>query len=655
MGHARRSDDRSGGAVIVMPRTLRAQLVGLIAALVGVISVFMFLYFPAQLKREAVQDLLARAQAIGRITAFSVSPAVVRHDVAGLEAALAGALQNADLRFIVARDSAGAIVGGYNVPAAKGTAPVPASSPAARAVVRDSSAIVSVPIEANGRTIGRLEVGMSLGSVRAQVGRARGTIALVSLLVFVAGVLAVVAISTVLTRPLAAIVTAVEAIAGGDRSQRAPASGSEEVGHLAGAFNRMLDSLDSVQRQLEEANRMLEVRVAERTQELEQARGELLQAQKMEAVGQLAGGVAHDFNNLLTVIIGNTDLGLDALPPDAAARADLKEVLEAANRGKALAQQLLAFGRKQILRSRVVDLNALVGNAHLLLRRLIGEDIELRLVAGPRLAPVRADVVQLQQVIMNLAINARDAMPRGGILTIETGNVEVDAAFARAHRPMPSGAWVLLAIRDNGVGMSERVREHLFEPFFTTKALGKGTGLGLATVYGIVKQSGGYVWVNSSPGAGAEFRIYLPPVAAEPDGEPVEVEAPPVGGLETILVVEDEPSVRKLACRVLAARGYAIIAADSGRQALEMVERHHGVIDCLVTDVVMPGMSGLELAKLLAARIPGLKVLVTSGYAADVAHSPGGAFADADYLPKPYTADELSRAVRTTLDAARVA
>ncbi len=635
-----------------VPRTLRSRLVGLIAALIGVISLFMFLYFPAQLERAAVQDLLDKARTIGRMTAFNVSPALVFRDVAGLEEALAGALQNADLRFIVARDSTGAVVGGYHVAAAGRAALAAAESAAAGAVVEDSLAVAAMPIEAHGRAIGRLFVGMSLGSVHAQVRRAREAVALASLLVFLVSLVAVVGIGTVVTRPLDTMVTAVDAIAAGDRSQRAPARGLDEVAHLARAFNRMLDNLDSVQRQLEEANRTLEARVAERTQQLEQARDQLVQAQKMEAVGRLAGGVAHDFNNLLTVVIGNAELAIAELAAGDPTRSHLEEVLAAARRGAGLAQQLLAFGRKQILQPRVVDLNLLVGDALQMLRRLIGEDIELRVVVAPRVAPVRADVTQLQQVIMNLAVNARDAMSSGGILTIETGNVEVDAAFARAHAPMPPGAWVMLAVRDNGAGMDERVRAHLFEPFFTTKEVGKGTGLGLATVYGIIKQSGGFIWVESAPGAGAEFRIYLPPVAAGRVDEPVAEQEAPLGGTETVLVVEDEPSVRKLASRVLAARGYAVLAAEDGRQALTVVERHAGAIHCVVTDVVMPGMSGLELAAVLLERFPRVKVLFTSGYAADAAKSAGGRLADSAYLPKPYTGNELARAVRSALDRA---
>jgi len=395
--------------------------------------------------------------------------------------------------------------------------------------------------------------------------------------------------------------------------------------------------------------------VVERTAQLEQARDQLLQAQKMEAVGRLAGGVAHDFNNLLTVIVGNTELALDVVPQGDPVRADLKEVQAAAERGKALAQQLLAFGRKQMLQAKVLDLNRLVGHAHQMLRRLIGEDVELRVIAGPRLAPVRADAMQLQQVIMNLAVNARDAMPDGGVLTIETANAEVDTGYTRAHPPMTPGSWVRLTVRDSGVGMSDHVKEHLFEPFFTTKEVGKGTGLGLATVYGIVKQSGGFIYVESAPGSGATFDVFLPPVAAESRQEPGASAAPLPGGTETILVVEDELPVRRLACRVLAARGYEILAAGSGDEALRVAASYEGAIHCLVTDVVMPGMSGPELAERLRERMPDLKVLFTSGYAADAFEGRGGRLPDTPFLGKPYTAEDLARSLRAVLEGVTAA
>jgi len=633
------------------PLTLRARLVWMTAALLGGVTLFMILYLPAQLRREAFADTVGRAQIIAKMSAFSVSPAVVFRDAAVLEEGLAGARRNPDLAFIAVTDTSGALLGGDTTRAAREGIAAAANGD----VVRADLLIVGVPVESNGREIGRLWVGLSLRSMLAQVRTARAAVAVVIGLLFAVAMAAVVGIASYLTRPLEAMVASAEAIAAGERSHRAAATGSAEVTHLATAFNRMLDGLVQAQRQLEESNRTLETRVVERTAQLEQARDQLLQAQKMEAVGRLAGGVAHDFNNLLTVIIGNAELALDVVPQGDRVRADLKEVQAAAERGKALAQQLLAFGRKQMLQAKVLDLNRLVGHAHQMLRRLIGEDVELRVIAGPRLAPVRADAMQLQQVIMNLAVNARDAMPDGGVLTIETANAEVDTGYTRAHPPMTPGSWVRLTVRDSGVGMSDHVKEHLFEPFFTTKEVGKGTGLGLATVYGIVKQSGGFIYVESAPGSGATFDVFLPPVAAESRQEPGASAAPLPGGTETILVVEDELPVRRLACRVLAARGYEILAAGSGDEALRVAASYEGAIHCLVTDVVMPGMSGPELAERLRERMPDLKVLFTSGYAADAFEGRGGRLPDTPFLGKPYTAEDLARSLRAVLEGVTAA
>jgi CheY-like chemotaxis protein len=299
---------------------------------------------------------------------------------------------------------------------------------------------------------------------------------------------------------------------------------------------------------------------------------------------------------------------------------------------------------------RIVDVDRLVADSHAMLRRMIGEDIELRIASGQNLWAVKADPNQLQQVIMNLVVNARDAMPQGGTLWIETANAEVDAAMVLAHPWMTPGSYVQLSVRDSGTGMDENVRAHLFEPFFTTKPVGKGTGLGLATVYGIVKQSGGHVLVDSAPGAGSTFRIYLPRTEGGERAVESEWSEPAVvGGTETVLVVEDDPRVREAARRVLAARGYTVLEAEDGMSALEMVATH-GKPDLLLTDVVMPGMSGLQLARVLLLRFPTLKVICASGYAADVTDLRGGLPPGVPLLQKPYTSTSLALAVRRSLD-----
>ena len=375
------------------------------------------------------------------------------------------------------------------------------------------------------------------------------------------------------------------------------------------------------------------------------------QAQRLEAVGRLAGGVAHDFNNILTAITGYSDLLLSDLPPGDPKRGDVEEIRAAAARAASLTRQLLAFSRKQVLRTRVLDLNALLRTLERMLQRLIGEDVRLETALAPDLGAVRADPGQIEQIIMNLAVNARDAMPSGGRLTIETANVVLDEGHARQHPGAAAGPHVLLAVSDTGVGMDEDTRAHLFEPFFTTKEQGKGTGLGLATVYGIVKQSGGHVWAYSEPGHGATFKIYLPRV----DEAPEPLIPPPAdrgagGGTETILLAEDDRAVREIAAETLGHRGYRVLRAPEGQTALELARAHDGPIHLLVTDIVMPGMTGRDLAEALLAARAATRVLYVSGYTDDAVVRHGVLQAGLPYLQKPFTPDDLARKVREVLD-----
>jgi two-component system, cell cycle sensor histidine kinase and response regulator CckA len=381
---------------------------------------------------------------------------------------------------------------------------------------------------------------------------------------------------------------------------------------------------------------------------------QLRRSQRLEALGRLAGGVAHDFNNLLTVITGFSELVLQRLGSTDPPRSYLEEINKAGERAGALTRQLLAFSRRQVLEPEVFDLNGVVADTEQMLRRVIGEDVELRTHLAPDLWPVKADRGQLDQVILNLAVNARDAMPRGGCFTVETANAELDETYAQQHLPLRPGSYVRLSASDTGTGMTPEVQAQIFEPFFTTKGPGKGTGLGLATVYGIVKQSGGFIWVYSEPERGTTFKIYLP---REVEGTPA---APPAaarplqapGGTETILVVEDEAQVRSLVRGVLDASGYTVLEARRGEDALRLGEQHAGPIHLLLTDVVIPGIHGRELARRLAARHPSLKVLFMSGYTDQVVVEQGMIEARAPFLQKPFSPESLRRKLREVLDSA---
>jgi two-component system, cell cycle sensor histidine kinase and response regulator CckA len=382
----------------------------------------------------------------------------------------------------------------------------------------------------------------------------------------------------------------------------------------------------------------------------------LRQSQKMEAVGRLAGGVAHDFNNLLTVIMGYTQILTDGLPTAGRLKDATGQIRSAADRAAGITRQLLAFSRKQVLSPRVIDLNDIMLNLDSLLRRLIGEDVEVLAMPGRDLGAVKADPGQIEQVIMNLALNARDAMPDGGKLTLETENTELDDAYARDHDPLQPGRYVMLAVSDTGTGMSSETQAHIFEPFFTTKKVGKGTGLGLSMVYGIVKQSGGYIWVYSEPGQGTTFKIYLPRV--DQPAEAVGAEKRPAGiqrGTETILLVEDDTQLRQLTSSVLSHCGYKVLSAASSEEGLVLCRENHRDIHLLVTDVVMPGMNGRQLAEQVALISPRTRVLYISGYTSNAIVHYGVLDPGLWFLPKPFSLSALVAKVREVLDASAAA
>lgn len=412
--------------------------------------------------------------------------------------------------------------------------------------------------------------------------------------------------------------------------------------------------VEMISHQLMFAEKKVRLVVAQDISERRLLENQLRQGQKMEAVGRLAGGVAHDFNNLLMVIKGHTELLLNVLPPSDAITRKIEQIDRSADRAAALTRQLLAFSRLQVLQPQVINLNGIVEEMGKLLPRLIGEDIDLIIKTDESLGTTRADATQMEQVIMNLAVNARDAMPNGGKLVVETANAELDHSFTASHPLMKVGSYVKLVVTDNGTGMDAETQAHIFEPFFTTKEKGKGTGLGLATVYGIIKQSGGFIWVYSELGKGTSFKIYLPRVdqAAEQPGVPHLITEVPTG-TETVLLTEDEQDVREIAREFLESGGYRVFEARNGAEAIQLAAQHNGDIQVLVTDMVMPGITGQELAEKLLAKHNGLSVIFMSGYSEHVATEMVNADPTVRLLAKPFSRAAILRAVRESLRGAK--
>ncbi len=430
------------------------------------------------------------------------------------------------------------------------------------------------------------------------------------------------------------------------------------AGQMESEIHRRAQEIQEANRQLRCHQEELESRVEARTADLKRANEalrkseeQLRQSQKLEAVGRLAGGIAHDFNNLLSVILSYSEILSSGLKTDDPARTDLDEIKKAGGRAADLTRQMLAFSRQQVLDLRILDLNEIVTNVNRMLTRVLGEDIELKTLLAAKLVKVKADPGQIEQVLMNLVVNARDAMPTGGKLTIETSNVELDAAYAREHLGVLPGAYVMIAVSDTGMGMDKATQARIFEPFFTTKELGKGTGLGLSTVFGIIKQSGGNIWLYSEPGGGTTFKIYLPQAEGKVDWSPSLVPTPmEVRGTETVLLVEDEDQVRAVASGILKRTGYHVLEARSPGEALLVSEQHPVKIHLLLTDVVMPKMNGRQLSERIALMRPDIRTIFMSGYTDNVIVHHGLLDSGVSFLQKPFTPDSLGRKVRQVLD-----
>jgi PAS domain S-box-containing protein len=730
----------------------------LFTTVIGAISLFILLFFPATIEQQALRALEDKADAIGAVTAHAVAVGVQFEDTRSIEAALTAALQGRDVLHVEVRDPAGRVLAFLS--ASQG-------EPGDGAASEEGLTRIT-PVMLAGARVADVVMEVSLDGLDADVARARGLVALVSFAIFLLGLLAAGGIATHVTAPLRAVTHTAESIASGDLRSRAPEQSQDEVGQLARIFNRMVDRLQSAHQQVEATRSQLaqildnvpadvalfdrdgryvyvnpavasdeEVRswvigktpmdfavrigggketglatveaintsirearmvttethslwsdgtardfvriycpivdasgdvtrivahgvditdLRQAEADLRDTQERLLQSQKMESVGRLAGGVAHDFNNLLTTMSGNADLILMDGRLDDHDREMLEEIVAASERASALTQQLLAFSRKQVTQPKVINLNTTLFGIQKMLRRLIGEDVELVTDLDDALDNVLADPGQIEQVIVNLAVNSRDAMPHGGTLAVRTRTLVLDEDYRGAFdERMPAGRYAQITVTDTGTGMDRATLVRIFEPFFTQKEVGKGTGLGLATVYGIVRQANGFVRVYSEPGLGTTFKIFLPSVDSPEDA--VEARGRPgtlAPGTETILIAEDQDGVRNMTGKLMERCGYRVLMAEGPLEALEIATNYAGTIHLLLTDVVMPSMSGPALAERLVQTRPDTAVIFMSGYTDDQLQHHGVLQEGVVLVQKPFTGTHMAHTVRNVLDRTAV-
>jgi signal transduction histidine kinase/ActR/RegA family two-component response regulator len=635
--------------------SVRAKIFSLVTILLAVICIFIYLYFPAALERETLLAFEHKADVIGLITAYSLAPAILFDDSTTLREILQAAQQDDDIAYLVVVDTHGAIVSAYG------------EAIALRAGYRAAAENLGVtkdgryfrtytPVLHDDRIIGSLYLGLSLHQVADDVRRSRNTIAVVSFLIFLLGVIAVFIISTLIIRPLEAMVGTVEAITEGDLSKRAAIFSNDEIGHLAASFNAMVDRLEQAYNELEAVNRTLEDRITKRTRALEeeiverkQLEQQLIQAQKMETIGTLAGGIAHDFNNLLGIILGYAHR-MRSAPENIDAKA-LDAIIMATERGAGLVRQLLTFARKTEVQFESVHVEGVLRELTLLLRDTFPKTIDIRLDIEPNLPSIKADPNQLHQALLNLCLNARDAMPNGGALTLRASTAASDTLRLK-HPQATQQRYVCLCVTDSGQGMDQPTQDRIFEPFFSTKDRHKGTGLGLAVVYGIVNAHNGFIDVESRVGAGTSIQLYLP---APPTPLPESLEMrttddESVRGTETILVVEDEEMLRDLLQGMFESRGYRVLTASDGEEAVRVFAGNKERIALVLSDMGLPKLGGWEAFLEMRTLNPAVKVILASGYF-DLNLKAEMVRAGAkDFIQKPYVPQLILRQVRQTLD-----
>lgn len=653
--------------------TLRSRLirVGLLTTVTALVLTFAILLIKelVDLRRSFVNDLRTQA----KILAVHSAPALIFQDTGAAAETLATLESWSNIRYALIYSQNGAVFSAYIRSDLVGRTPLPDLK---KEGIRFSWHTLSLvqPVTFKGWQVGTIALQADLNRFYLLIGRHLLLLSLVLLLVMGAAYILLSRLSRTITDPLSELIGLMKTISlEKDYSLRSPVLEVDELNALAQGFNDMLDQIQERDRALERHRRHLEEEVEKRTRDLamaniqlekelaerKQAEAEksaleeqLRQSQKMEAIGRLAGGVAHDFNNLLTIIQGYGELAALKIEEGEPVGEEIDQIRQAGQRASELTRQLLAFSRRQLMEMKVVDLNELLGRMHTMLSRIMGEDIRIELSLPPEVGKIRTDPGQIEQVVLNLAVNARDVMPGGGRLIIETCNVALDEAYAQTHPGVIPGPYVRLTVTDTGSGMPPEVLERIFEPFFTTKELGKGTGLGLSTIYGIIKQSGGHIYVRSRLNQGTTFEIYLPRVDAETELEKNERAPVLLPGEETVLVVEDEKEVGKIVQRSLESLGYRVLLAEGGQEALEILEGSDPAqIRLLITDVVMPGMGGRELSDRLVARYPHLKVIYMSGYTDDAVIRHGISVQAMNFIQKPFSVGTLAGKVRQVLDS----
>ena len=603
------------------------RIVAYFAGLVGTVSLLGLLVFPKAIEMQAERSLAAKAASIGAMVAHSVRAGMVFQDTESIREALEAAFQSQDLRHVEVTAQRGEVLVHEYM-----DAPPPGDGVTThRGWESDNDVLgLSTPVILNEEPIGEVHVDLSRAAIRADVAAARSLIALVSCGLFLLGLVAARLIARRIVAPLKGVAETAERIADGDLESRAHAPTDDEIGQLAQSFNTMVDRVQATQ-------------------------DRLLHSQRMESVGQLAGGIAHDFNNLLTTIMGNADMLMMDLPADHPGREDVQEIQKAGERAAGLTGQLLAFTRQQVSQPKVLSLNEAVSGVEKMLNRLVGERHHLTTDLDPSVSNVMADLGQMEQVLVNLVVNARDAMPDGGRVEVGTGPCNLLEPREHRNSEIPPGEYTVLSVRDWGVGMDEVTLDRIFEPFFTQKEAGKGTGLGLATVYGIVQQGHGFVHVDSALGEGTTVSVFLPAVGApvaDSDCDTGSADAgAPVAKGETILLVEDQDDVRALACKMLERLDYRVLAASGGEEALRLIDDPSVQVDLVLTDVVMPGMTGTQLTAALAARGVETAIIYMSGYVDGQLQEHGVLEEGVILIEKPFTIEILGETIREVLDA----